>query len=198
MLVLAALAIALSLTASAHQRATDTRDTAGRRFALLVGVTEFISPAMKKHNLEGPANDVALFRSLLTSDNFRVPADAVVSLAGLPADEAARPTRSNTERKFRSLRTKTRRGDHVVVLLAGHASQQPADPDPTDEEPDGLDEIFLPADATGWDRASSRVANAIVDDEIRQWIGAIRNTGAVVWLIVDACHAGTVSRAAES
>lgn len=195
---LAALAIALGITVSAHQGATDPRETAGRRFALLVGVTEFISPAMKKHNLQGPANDVALFRSLLTSGNFRVPADAIVSLAGLPVDEAARPTRSNIEREFRRLREKARTGDHVVVLLAGHGSQQPADPDPADEEPDGLDEIFLAADATGWDRSSSRVANAIVDDEIRQWIGAIRNTGAVVWLIVDACHAGTMSRAAGS
>lgn len=197
-LVLAALAIALRLTVNAHQGATDPGETAGRRFALLVGVTEFISPAMKKHNLQGPANDVALFRSLLTSENFRVPADAIVSLAGLPVDEAARPTRSNIEREFRRLREKARPGDHVVVLLAGHGSQQPADPDPADEEPDGLDEIFLAADATGWDRASSRVTNAIVDDEIRQWIGAIRNTGAVVWLIVDACHAGTMSRAAGS
>ena len=195
---IAAITAVLSFTVSAHQRETDPRQPAERRFALLVGVTEFISPAMKRHNLQGPENDVALFRSLLTSDSFGVTADAIVSLAGLPVDEAARPTRSNIEREFRRLRDKARPGDHVVVLLAGHGSQQPADPDPSDAEPDGLDEIFLPADATGWDRASSRVINAIVDDEIRQWIGAIRNTGAVVSLIVDACHAGTMSRAAGS
>jgi hypothetical protein len=39
------------------------------------------------------------------------------------------------------------------------------------------------------------VTNAIVDDEIRQWVGAIRDKGAMVWLIVDACHSGTMMRA---
>jgi len=194
---LAVTSIALT-TAPAAQQAAQSPPPSGRRFALLVGVTEFIAPAMKKHNLQGPANDVALFRTLLAGDAFRVPAAGIVSLAGLPNDEAARPTRSNIEREFRRLRDVAGAGDHVVVLLAGHGSQQPADPDPADEEPDGLDEIFLPADATDWDQSSSRVANAIVDDDIRQWVTAIRNKGAVVWVIVDACHSGTITRAGTS
>jgi hypothetical protein len=68
-------------------------------------------------------------------------------------------------------------GDHVVVLLAGHGSQQAADPDPTDAEPDGLDEIFLPADAMAGISQLAAWANAIVDDDIRQWVNAIRKQG---------------------
>jgi hypothetical protein len=89
-------------------------------------------------------------------------------------------------------------GDQVLILLAGHGSQQPADPDPADEEPDGLDEIFLPADAEAWSPSAHRVVNAIVDDEIRQWIAAIRSKGAVVTIIVDACHSGTITRGGPS
>jgi hypothetical protein len=193
---LAFFAAAIALTTSSDARqSTPLSPLTGRRFALLVGVTDFIAPAMKKHNLQGPANDVALFRTVLIGERFRVPADSIVSLAGVPDDQTARPTRANIEREFRRLRDLAGPGDHVMVLLAGHGSQQPANPDPNDEEPDGLDEIFLPADATGWDRSSSRVTNAIVDDEIREWVGAIRNKGAVVSIIVDACHSGTITRA---
>jgi hypothetical protein len=193
-----AAAVVAMTSVPAAQDAGGAQAVPGRRFALLVGVTEFTTPAMKKHSLEGPANDVALFRTLLTREGFDVPPANIVSLAGLPADESARPTRANIEREFRALRDAVRPGDHVVVLLAGHGSQQPANPDPTDEEPDGLDEIFLPADAAGWDGASSRVTNAIVDDDVRLWVNAIRNGGAIVWLIVDSCHSGTMTRAAGS
>ncbi len=194
-----ALAAGIALASSpAAQQTAPSAQPVGRRLALLVGVTQFTAPAMKRHELEGPANDVALFRTLLTGDAFRVPADAIVSLAGMPADPNARPTRANIEREFLRLRDVASRGDQVLVLLAGHGSQQPADPDPADEEPDGLDEIFLPADAEGWDGKAGRVTNAIADDEIRQWVTAIRNKGAVVTVLIDACHSGTMTRAGPS
>ena len=39
--------------------------------------------------------------------------------------------------------------------------------------------------------------NAVVDDEIRAWVNNIRNTGAFVWLVIDACQSGTMARGAE-
>lgn len=190
------LAAAFALMAMADREpAAQTPAASGRRFALLVGVTEFSDPAMNRYKLEGAANDVALFRSLLLGDAFGFPASAIVSLSEPPNNAAGRPTRANIERAFRALRDQVRPGDQVVVLLAGHGSQQPADPDPMDEEPDGLDEIFLPADAAGWDESTGAVTNAIVDDDLRQWVDDIRHNGAVVWIIVDACHSGTATRA---
>ena len=169
-----------------------------RRRALLIGVTDFIAPAMRKYSLSGPANDVGLLQKVLEAEPFRLAPEDVVTLAGLPADEAMRPTRANIEREFRRLRDKARAGDQIVIFMAGHGSQQPANADPSDNEPDGLDEIFLPADIADWDRSAGRVANAIVDDDLRQWTIDIRNKGASLWLIVDACHSGTISRAAPA
>ena len=192
-------AVALAETAvTVVSSAQPPQPAAVRRYALLVGVTEFIAPAMAKHNLQGPANDVSLLRTLLTGESFRVPAANIVSLAGLPPDASARPTRANIEREFRRLQSLAGPGDHVVVFLAGHGTQQPADADPADEEPDGLDEVFLPADADGWDQSANRIANAIVDDDIRRWVGLIRDRGAVVTIIVDACHSGTITRGGVS
>ena len=50
---------------------------------------------------------------------------------------------------------------------------------------------LCPADAGRWTKTVGHVENAIVDDEIRVWVSAIRAKGAFVWVIVDTCHAGT-------
>jgi hypothetical protein len=169
----------------------------GERRALLVGVTQLLDPVLAKNfNLRGPANDVELFRRLLQQPPFGIPAANIRSLTGLPADLTRRPTRANIEREFRSLRDAAKPGDQIVILMAGHGSQQPANRDSTDDEPDGLDEIFIPADAGPWDRTDRRVTNAIVDDDIRRWVTDIRGRGASVWMIFDSCHSGTMTRGA--
>lgn len=63
----------------------------------------------------------------------------------------------------------------MVVLLAGHDSQQPESdpPDPNNPESDGLDEIFLPADVSAWKGTKERVPKAIMDDQIGAWLRAI-------------------------
>jgi hypothetical protein len=112
-------------------------------------------------------------------------------------DPAMRPTQANIRREFVRLAQLARTGDQIVILMAGHGSQQPADADASDYEPDGFDEIFLPEDIGMWDGKVGRVRNAIVDDDIRQWVADIRKTGAFVWLIFDACHSGTMTRGVE-
>ena len=169
---------------------------APQRRALLVGVTEFQDPRLNSRALKGPANDVDLFRQVLMQEPFSVPAGNIRVLKR-GSDPAARPTQANIHREFVRLAQVARNGDHIVILLAGHGSQQPADPDPSDHEPDGLDEIFLPEDIGLWDGKIGRVKNALVDDDIRAWVAEIRKTGAFVWLIFDACHSGTMTRGAE-
>jgi hypothetical protein len=159
-------------------------------------VTEFIDKSMQSHNLDGPANDVELFKSVLEREPFKLHPTNIRTLAGMPADPNLRPTRANIEREFRSLAAQ--KGGQVVILMAGHGSQQPANSDPSDNEPDGLDEIFLPADATGWDKTASTVRNAIVDDDIRKWLSDIRTAGASVWMVFDSCQSGTMTRGAPS
>ena len=116
------------------------RQAAGRR-ALLIGVTKYDHLPRDKH-LDGPANDVRLMRRLL-QERFQFPAEGIVTLTEDEGSPARRPTRANIEREFRRLADQAREGDQVVILLAGHGSQEPENsPDPVNPEPDGLDEIF--------------------------------------------------------
>lgn len=160
--------------------------------ALLVGCTEYPNLG-ERWELYGPENDVRLLGSILTED-FGFRSEDIVRLVGWPEEESRRPTRANIEREFERL-AKVGKGDQVVILLAGHGSQQP-NLDASDTEEDGLDELFLPADVKGWNGDKGEVENAITDDEIREWITTIRNRGASVWLVADSCHSGTLTRGA--
>jgi hypothetical protein len=175
------------------------------RHALLIGCTEY--PELRKQHgetlyeqsirLHGPANDVELFRELL-AEQFQFRPGSIATLVGWDeGNVGSRPTRANIERSFRDLAEKAAAGDIVVILIAGHGSYQPVPEGPArsdNPEPDGRDEIFLPADVVGWLSEDGKVQNAILDDEIGSWLGAIRKKGAFVWIIFDVCHSGTMTR----
>jgi hypothetical protein len=182
----------------------DANDTGPRvgRLALLVGVTKYPSglagPGGKLSNLVGPANDVALLRRVLMQQ-FAFPARNIVTLKE-EAGGDLRPTRGHIEREFKRLAREARPGDQVVILLAGHGTQQPEKdpPDPQFPEDDGLDEVFLPADVRPWDPRTKTIPNGIIDDEIRLWTSAIADRKTSVFLIADCCHSGTLLRDEES
>lgn len=142
--------------------------------ALLVGCSHYVHLPQGKW-LKGPENDVKIIANLLTDgDVFEFDSEHITTLAGWPADETLRPTRVNIEREFTRLAKLIGQGDQVVIFLAGHGSQQPADDDPDDlERDDGFDEIFLPADVGQWNGGQGYVENAITDDDIRTWLTAI-------------------------
>jgi uncharacterized caspase-like protein len=169
----------------------------GAKRALLVGVTKYDHLPPEKY-LEGPANDVRLVGRLLR-ERYQFPADSIVSLTEDEDSPARRPTRANIEREFRLLAEHAHEGDQVVILLSGHGSQQPETdpPDPVNPEPDGLDEIFLPADVEAWKGTSERLPGAIVDDDMGAWLRAITAKRAYVWAIFDCCHSGTMTRGTE-
>ncbi len=180
----------LALVASA---AAVSVPAAARTHVLLIGVSHYPNLDVE-WQLEGPHNDVDLLAEVLSTGGFGIRPGDVVRLAGWPDEAAARPTRANIERELGRLAAVAQRGDQVLVFLAGHGSRQPAGREAKDLEPDGFDEIFLPADVAGWDGGSGRVAGAITDDEIRVWLTAIRKRGAFVWCLIDACHSGTMTR----
>ncbi|MBV8430158.1 MAG: caspase family protein, partial [Solirubrobacterales bacterium] len=172
------------------------RKGAGRR-ALLVGVTKY-DHLTRDYHLAGPANDVRLMRRLL-QEQFQFPPADLVTLTEEEGTQTRRPTRANIEREFRQLAEQVQEGDQVVVLLSGHGSRQPEQipPDTDYPEPDGIDEIFLPADVGVWKGFPERVPNAIVDNEIGAWLRAIAAKRAYVWAIFDCCHSGTMTRGTE-
>jgi hypothetical protein len=133
---------------------------------------------------------------------YHFPKANIVILSEAAGGKTKRPTRANIEREFRDLAGKARDGDRVVILVAGHGSREP-DSRPNEKgrfKPDGLEEIFLPADVGGietWDLDKGVVKNAVHDYEFRDWLQKIRDKKASVWVIVDTCHSASMIRGTD-
>lgn len=168
---------------------------APNRHALLIGVTHY--PRLTGCDLKGPANDVILMSETLQK-KFRFSPQNIATLSEAEGATHANnyPNRACIEREFKRLAATAKAGDQVVILMAGHGSQQPEAENSPQPEADGLDEIFLPRDCGPWagEGANAKVENAIVDDDMALWLKAIQDRGASVWLIMDSCHSGTMSR----
>ena len=170
----------------------DTEKPQGKRMALLVGCSDYDNADVS--DLVGPANDVVLMRQLLV-DFYDFGNDNIQTLAnGEAADR--QPTRDNILAALEAIIDKAARGDQIVVHFSGHGTQQPDfDFNPqSDPEPDGLDEVFVPKDAGGWDPSSGKLVNAIIDDEFRDIISRLTGKGADLWTIFDCCCSGTLGR----
>lgn len=163
--------------------------------ALLIGASTYgnLDPQFW---LKGPANDVRLVQTYLTTTapvpfapgNVRVLADGI--------DGAQAPTLAAIRAAFADLSATVQPGDFVYVHFSGHGSQAPAAD--AEAELDGLDELFLPVDIGPWNDAIGAVQNALVDDEIGAMLDALTDKGADVWVVFDSCHSGTATRAAPS
>jgi len=176
-----------------------------RERALLVGVTRYPSLGLERQ-LRGPINDVRMIRDVLIRQ-FQFRDEDIVTLTETRPGEAGTaepaappdlmPTRTNIVARIKRLITDAAPGDVIVILFAGHGSQQPNNNPDQDDEPDGLDETFLPRDIGRWDGKNATVANAILDDELGQWTEQLRDKGAHILLIADCCHSGTLLRGTE-
>lgn len=161
--------------------------------ALLIAVTDYPNlPA--KARLVGPNHDAALARDYLTTAapvKFE-PGDVTV-LADKLDGATGSPTRAAILGELARLAAESAPGDFVYIHYSGHGAQQTAKDG--DTETDGLDEIILPSDTGLPPAANEPFPNAIVDDEIGAALKAIRAKGAFVWIVFDACHSGTATRA---
>jgi hypothetical protein len=168
---------------------------ARENYALLIGANQY--PSLEERWwLKGPANDVQLVATYLTTEApVPFPADHVTVLSdGVAGAEA--PTLGAIRGAFADLTAEVRPGDFVYLHFSGHGTQAPAKDAST--ELDGLDELFLPVDIGPWSDAVGEVQNALVDDEIGALIDGLRAKGANVWAVFDSCHSGTATRAVES
>ncbi|MEM6479859.1 MAG: caspase family protein [Pseudomonadota bacterium] len=164
-------------------------------YALLIGASTY--PNLdERFWLTGPANDVQLVRDYLTGAAPVPFAPENVTLLADGVEGAGEPTLQGIREGFARLTETVEAGDFVYLHFSGHGTQAPA-LDPATEI-DGLDEMFLPTDIGPWSDTVGVVENGLVDDEIGQLIGALRAKGATVWAVFDACHSGTVTRAAPS
>lgn len=154
--------------------------------ALLVGVGRY--PELPRRLwLDGPANDVVLMREALLARGFAP--QQVLSLSDAP-------TRAQIVAAMAEVLRRVQRGDRVVFHFSGHGSQQPQPANARLPEPDGLDEVLLPADVRQWagPGEAAVIPNALRDDEIGDWLDALVDRGAQVWAFFDTCHASGVAR----
>lgn len=168
--------------------------------ALLVGVAHcpLLEQALgteryrREVALVGPPHDVALLRDVLVGRLGATPED-VTTLVD-PTDPVRAPTRRTILRGLARLGREANAGDTVFVLLAGHGTQVL---DLDGDEPDGLDEVFLAADARPRRPEDVGVPGGILDDELGAALDVVLARGARAVLVVDACHAGTMARGAS-
>jgi hypothetical protein len=160
---------------------------------LLVGVGVY--PHLAGKNLEGPANDLRLMRSVV--QRLQVAPQHVTELSD-SAGPARLPTRANILSALDRLARDSGPGDWALVYFSGHGAQVPQSVATRHSyaEPDGLDEAFLPRDTRRWVPARGVVEGAIVDDEFAVLFDRIRARGARLWAIFDTCHAGDMTRSA--
>jgi hypothetical protein len=166
------------------------------KYGLLVGCTKYEMAGVLE--LWGPANDIPLWQKTL-EQGFGFAKDDIKVLLGWPDAPQRRPTRANIALAFEELIDKAGPKVQIVIVLSAHGAQVPV-PENNDfranPEPDGLDEVFLPADVKSW--TPNGVENAIKDDEIGKWLDRLRQKGADVWIIFDCCHSGTMTRGGPS
>ncbi len=164
-------------------------------YALIAAVTAY--PNLRpEHALVGPNHDAVLVQEYLTRNapvKFE-PANVKVLADNLEI-AAASPTHQNILDSVAQIAAKAKPGDFVYLHLSGHGSQQPAIDAST--ETDGMDEIFLPQDVKFWSGDSKLMPNALQDDEIGAALDNLRAKGANVWIVIDACHSGTATRATD-
>ncbi|MGY6532334.1 caspase family protein [Glycocaulis sp.] len=176
-----------------------------QRHALLIGASgydeERIGPGVE---LFGPRNDVALMiRALRTYDvpdaNMHVLADGL-DQTGIDFTAHGEPVRAEIMAAFALMLERVQPGDEILVYFSGHGSRQPQPEGAPIPEANGFDEIFLPLDIGAWEGAhgdrQAGVRNAVIDDEIGEFLDALRERNVFVWLVVDTCHSGGANRGA--
>jgi len=149
---------------------------AQHRRALLIGIANYPEDSgwRKIHSDE----DVTLLRSVL-SDSFMI--ETLVN---------EKATYNNILSKLKDLEARTLLDDTVLILFSGHGQQMVAI---GKEEPDSLDEAFIPYDAKANYSESYTGYNHLRDDNISESVNRIRKKAGkkgLVMVLLDACHSG--------
>lgn len=160
-------------------------------YALLVGINDYLGGV---NGLNGCVNDVkrmAEFLKLRTQNGeFELKPKILTSGDRENANEV-KPTRKAVIDGFRSHLCQAGPEDVALFYYSGHGSQEKSPPQFWHLEPDKLDETLVCYDSrTGdsWDLADKELA-VLIADTAKQ--------GAHVVVILDSCHSGSGTRAAD-
>jgi len=162
---------------------------AQQKHALLIGISNY--PQHKDADASWTkihgTNDVQLISPLLAKQGFKI-----ITLT----DNLA--THKGIENGFIKLENSVRPGDIVYIHFSGHGQ---AVEDENGDEADGWDEAFIPYDAQHrYMRGVYQGENHLLDDELNSHLNSIRKKvgeKGIVYVVIDACHAGSSYRGEE-
>lgn len=158
--------------------------------ALLIGISDYgqseTSSSTDWCNIHG-ANDINLLEPTLKNQGFKV-----------EKLSDKRATASAIRKKFQQFEKSIKPGDLIYLHFSCHG--QPFE-DLSGDEEDGWDEALIPYDAKMiYSEGSYEGKNHILDDEIHDLLFSLRKKAGrsgMVYVIVDACHAGSFERGEE-
>ena len=165
---------------------------AQNRKALLIGISNYSKyPGSKWSDIHGK-EDVSLLSPVLKKQGF-----VVDSLT-----DSENPTKSNIVNAIKRLTQKVKKGDIVYLHFSTHG--QPMEDgllNKNKDEEDEWDESIIPIDAgVKFDKLKDYGQRHLVDDELAFYVETIRKkigSRGFLYVVIDACHAGTMSRTDE-
>lgn len=159
---------------------------AQRKRAFMVGISHYDTAltGYQWNNING-TEDIKLLEPILKKQGF--------NLTTLLDEQA---TYQNIATQLSTLINKTKKGDIVYLHFSTHG--QPVEDLDGDEE-DGWDEAIVPIDAYKlYKKGTYEGKNHLLDDQINKHVKKLREKigpSGFLYVVIDACHAGTSSRA---
>lgn len=160
--------------------------SAQRKRAFMVGISHYDTAltGYQWNNING-VEDVNLLSPILKKQGFYL-----LTLL----DEQA--TFDNITRQLSAFVSKTKKGDVVYLHFSTHG--QPVE-DQNGDEKDGWDEAIVPIDAYKiYKKGTYEGKKHLLDDQLNKYVVKLREKigpSGMLYVVIDACHAGTSSRA---
>ena len=155
--------------------------TAQTKRAIVIGIGEQQDKAWNKINGD---KDVPFVQAMLKNAGLK----SVMTLVNRQA------TKAGIVGAFKRMTASCKQGDVVYIHYSGHGQQMT---DVHNDEADGLDECWIPYDASRKASATYHGEKHLTDDELNVYLNAIRNKiGAKgkLLVVIDACHSGDGTR----
>ena len=163
---------------------------AATKRALLIGISDYPTYSESADATWSPihgANDVQIIGKTLKAQGFKI--------STLTNSNA---TASKIRKALKKMQAEAAAGDILYLHFSCHG--QPVE-DLNGDEKDGWDEAIVPYDAQKiYRKGIYKGENHILDDELNNYLKAIRTTvgpKGLVYVVVDACHAGASYRGDE-
>lgn len=157
-----------------------------RKRAFMVGISNYDTAltGYQWNNING-VEDVNLISPILKKQGFY--------LLTLLVEQA---TFDNITRQLSAFVSKTKKGDVVYLHFSTHG--QPVE-DQNGDEKDGWDEAIVPIDAYKiYKKGTYEGKKHLLDDQLNKYVVKLREKigpSGMLYVVIDACHAGTSSRA---